>query len=302
MKCRAVKAKAGKARYIGCYRDNAHRDLPRYMGWQRALSSSRCNSLCGKAGYLYAGLQDRGQCFCGNKYGHWGKANNCNEQCTGDKKEKCGGGWANSVWRTSHPAKAAASKVVKRAIAKVTLAKKVLARARAVAKKATTATVRAVSRKVKAIVRIKKPAPRPHHVGASFKYLGCFRDHAKRDLPAYQGSFSTNDHAFCTHRCAIKGFKFAGMQVGGQCFCGNSHGRYGKANNCTFQCPGDRKGKHKCGGGWANTIWGIVTPKPAHIKKRTTKKAAVSHVKVVKLAGKIKAAVLRAEKAARGDC
>merc|ERR1712039_75610 len=139
-------------------------------------------------------------------------ATNCNYACPGDKGEvhKCGGAWANTVWRTSKPAHHAATKVVKKLVHKVVVAKKVVAKAIAVAKKATVSKIKAVVRKIKAILRPKKPAPKPHHTGAQFKYLGCFRDHAHRDLPSYQGSFNTNDHAFCTHRCALKGFTFAG--------------------------------------------------------------------------------------------
>jgi hypothetical protein len=58
-----------------------------------------CSELCSKRGYRYAGVQFSSWCFCGNRYGTFGKANNCNMRCSGDSSEICGGSWANSVYK-----------------------------------------------------------------------------------------------------------------------------------------------------------------------------------------------------------
>ena len=50
-------------------------------------------------GYLYAGVQFGSQCFCGNEYDKYGEASNCNMECRGDKKQLCGGVWANQVYQ-----------------------------------------------------------------------------------------------------------------------------------------------------------------------------------------------------------
>ena len=44
-------------------------------------------------------LQAGRQCFCGNTYGSYGVADNCNNPCRGNAEEICGGGWANSVYQ-----------------------------------------------------------------------------------------------------------------------------------------------------------------------------------------------------------
>ena len=52
----------------------------------------------GDRGYRYAATQAGYQCFCGNSYGKYGKAGNCNYSCSGDPAKTCGGSWANSVF------------------------------------------------------------------------------------------------------------------------------------------------------------------------------------------------------------
>jgi len=64
-----------------------------------------CYQSCNSKGYKYFGLQDGWECFCGHKFGKYGKAKNCNVKCT-EKKNKnkiCGGSWANSVYEIKNP-------------------------------------------------------------------------------------------------------------------------------------------------------------------------------------------------------
>lgn len=50
--------------YVGCYTDDASRDLPHYKGDDKDASS--CSQMC--RNYDYFALQYNGQCFCGNGY------------------------------------------------------------------------------------------------------------------------------------------------------------------------------------------------------------------------------------------
>ena len=52
--------------------------------------------------FLLAGVQWREQCFCGNDGDKYGAATNCNLPCAGNKQLTCGGGWANSVYKTGN--------------------------------------------------------------------------------------------------------------------------------------------------------------------------------------------------------
>jgi hypothetical protein len=46
------------------------------------------------------------------------------------------------------------------------------------------------------------------------------------------------------------GFKYAGLQFGGECWAGNTFGKYGKKpdSECNMPCREDNK--RKCGGSW----------------------------------------------------
>ena len=47
--------------------------------------------------YVYAGLQYRDQCYCGNTYGGLGPATNCNMACSGNSRQMCGGSSSNTI-------------------------------------------------------------------------------------------------------------------------------------------------------------------------------------------------------------
>ena len=107
--------------YIGCYQDNGSpRDLPNIFSLS-SVTIEACITECKTNGYLYAGLQDKWewshliifvfwffnfwnfqshQCFCGNSYGSYGLATNCNMNCAGNTNEICGGYSTNSIYST----------------------------------------------------------------------------------------------------------------------------------------------------------------------------------------------------------
>ncbi len=86
-------------------------------------------------------------------------------------------------------------------------------------------------------------------------FVGCFKDTADRDLKGYSFSSRQMTVQDCIFMCAHKGYAYAGLQYGSQCFCGNSYGRYGAVNNCNMRCSGDSS--QVCGGFWANSVYRI---------------------------------------------
>jgi hypothetical protein len=100
--------------------------------------------------------------------------------------------------------------------------------------------------------------------------VGCFPDNRDadpigtrgRDLDgaAYKDPSMTLNK--CLSFCSDQGFKFAGLQYGSWCFCGNSYGRYTVGGaSCTTRCGGDPA--QFCGGEWANNVWEILESKAA---------------------------------------
>lgn len=103
------------------------------------------------------------------------------------------------------------------------------------------------------------PAPRPPAI-YSGRYLGCFADRVQRDLTG-PSMLQPNPQA-CISTCGAGGFRYASMQAGRYCFCGNSYGRYGPSTACVA-CP--EAAGETCGGQWANAVWevsGAMSPLP----------------------------------------
>ena len=47
--------------------------------------------------YKFAGAQNGVECWCGNKYGKFGKSDKCNTKCRAEYLQMCGGEGANTV-------------------------------------------------------------------------------------------------------------------------------------------------------------------------------------------------------------
>ena len=88
------------AGFVGCFKDTSDFDLKGHLERSAQNSPQRCISVCQAKGFAYAGVQYGESCLCGNSYGKYGAANNCNMACTGDRGQVCGGYGANSVYAT----------------------------------------------------------------------------------------------------------------------------------------------------------------------------------------------------------
>lgn len=88
-------------KYLGCYEDKRARALPHGFSshsidecYNKLKEYNRQNN----TSYNYFALQYGSQCFIGDNYAKYGKADNsrCNMKCKSG--ELCGGGYANSVY------------------------------------------------------------------------------------------------------------------------------------------------------------------------------------------------------------
>lgn len=104
------KQKKQRGTYLGCYKDDQTglamfgislpgRDIGGFAIQSDRMTTELCISTCRERGFDYAGTQYGSQCFCGNNYGVYGKADNCTMQCSGNSGQICGGTWANSVYQ-----------------------------------------------------------------------------------------------------------------------------------------------------------------------------------------------------------
>lgn len=86
--------------YLGCFKDTSAFDLNGYLERSALNTPARCVEICRQRGFAFAAVQYGESCLCGNSYGKYGAATNCNMPCTGDANQTCGGYTANSVFGT----------------------------------------------------------------------------------------------------------------------------------------------------------------------------------------------------------
>ena len=102
-------------------------------------------------------------------------------------------------------------------------------------------------------------------------YIGCFNDKGNawgvegRDLSGFMTESSDMTIEKCIQMCSEKGFKYAGLQYGVQCFCGNSYGKYGESYSCDYECSGNQN--EICGGYWANSVYSVAESNPSQSSK-----------------------------------
>ena len=85
-----------------------------------------------------------------------------------------------------------------------------------------------------------------------YRSLGCFKDTSTLDLDGHLERSAQNTPQRCIAICKDKGFRYAAVQYGESCLCGNSYGKYGVAANCDMECTG---GSMTCGGYSANEVF-----------------------------------------------
>ncbi len=86
--------------FVGCFKDTSAFDLDGYLERSGQNTPQRCIAVCRSRGFAFAGVQYGESCLCGNSYGKYGAANNCDYRCTGAPNQACGGYNANSVYTT----------------------------------------------------------------------------------------------------------------------------------------------------------------------------------------------------------
>jgi alpha-L-fucosidase 2 len=82
--------------YLGCYADQATRDLSLKPISNGTMSADICAAAC--TGYDYFATQNGNECRCGNDYGLYGSSSSCTVTCEDNDSEICGGSWANSIY------------------------------------------------------------------------------------------------------------------------------------------------------------------------------------------------------------
>eukprot|EP00941_MAST-03F_sp_MAST-3F-sp1_P001215 g1215.t1 len=276
--CKEKSCDLSVSSYIGCYVDRRLRDLSKLVGHKHNRDS--CVKLCRKEGYLYAGLQWYGQCFCGDTYGRYEKATNedeCNTPCAAGESyggERCGGRWRNSIYKVTGfpeikniavtPENCSAGSLMKPGTicdyscdTNFTLEGD-LPTCTAGTYDPGNLTCEPVDTgdcTLDSVAMMKIRLPKyAEKTSKCTTYIGCFKDSGKRDLTHFvKGSYNRET---CIEACKQENYLYAGLQFFQQCFCGNSYGSYGASpeSECRTECRLGPKGT-MCGGAWRNSIY-----------------------------------------------
>ncbi|XP_052075053.1 IgGFc-binding protein-like isoform X1 [Mytilus californianus] len=86
-------------------------------------------------------------------------------------------------------------------------------------------------------------------------YIGCYQDDSTRILPKEVLKDKGMTVQKCQQFCGQNGFKFAGVEYGYECFCGNvlRKDRKRKESDCKMPCSGNKR--QICGGAWRISIY-----------------------------------------------
>ncbi|VDI14319.1 Hypothetical predicted protein [Mytilus galloprovincialis] len=227
--CKKVKLFKGSA-YIGCYQDDSKRILSKKVLKDKRMTVQKCQQFCGQKGFKYAGVEYGFECFCGNvlRKDRKRKESDCKTPCAGNKRQICGGTWRISIYTVAKTSKCR-NKCHKKAKCR---------KGKCVCK------AKYQGDGVKSCKKVKRSA-----------YIGCYRDDSKRILSKKVLKDKRMTVQKCQQFCGQKGFKYAGVEYGFECFCGNvlRKDRKRKESDCKKPCAGNKR--QICGGTWRISIY-----------------------------------------------
>ncbi|CAE7192970.1 hypothetical protein P3342_009322 [Pyrenophora teres f. teres] len=232
----------------GCYVDSvAGRTLSVGMGVTGGMTNTKCKDACRAAGYVLAGTEYAGECFCDNQFrSNGGPAPNgevgCNMACNGNQTEMCGGSDRLTMFKFYTGGESPVSSAAP-----------------------TAAPSTAVSTANPSVPATSTSAAQPAATGLpkGFEYKGCYVDGPGFRIVNYQ---QPDDQAMtiasCATKCAAAGYQIAAMEYSYQCFCDNAVRMGGKPasseSDCNTKCAGDQS--QTCGGPNRMSIWSSQEP------------------------------------------
>lgn len=188
--------------YQGCYVDNAGgRSLPYGATFQGDLTNDKCRTACRAAGYIYAGTEYGGECYCGNALQNGGAPASdgeagCNMACKGTVTETCGGPNRLTLWRYFTGNEGTQSSTLTSALPSSSRLSSSLASSAAPSSSA---------------------APVPSGLPTGFAYKGCYVDGPGfRIMQNQQPDDQAMTVASCSTKCAGLGYSVAAMEYGVQ--------------------------------------------------------------------------------------
>lgn len=232
----------------GCYTDSvAGRTLSVGMGVDggaAAMTNEKCQTACMAAGFIWAGTEYSGECYCDSQLRNGGGpaddgTDGCNMLCNGDNTEICGGSNRLTMFKYISASDSTSSSSASSAPSSTPAPSSTVASS-STATRTNTASATATG------------------LPDGFAYKGCYVDGPGfRIMNFQQNDDSQMTIASCSQKCASLGYSIAGMEYSTQCFCDNVIRMSGSLasddSQCGMACGGDAT--EKCGGPNRLSIW-----------------------------------------------
>ncbi|USP76719.1 uncharacterized protein yc1106_03993 [Curvularia clavata] len=228
------------------------------MGVAGGMTNAKCKDACRAAGYVLAGTEYAGECFCDNQIRNAGKPapdgnTGCNMACNGNQTEMCGGPDRLTFWKFYTGTEASSSSTAVSSAPASSAPASSAAASSAAGTTSTSATSSSAS----------SAAPTATGLPAGFSYKGCYVDGpGYRILNNQQPDDQTMTVESCTKKCAQAGYTIAAMEYSYQCFCDNVIRMGGKLaqseSECNTKCAGNQA--QTCGGGNRMSIYSSQDP------------------------------------------
>jgi hypothetical protein len=227
----------------GCYVDSVQARSLMYGGnVPGGMTNAGCQSACRAQGYVLAGTEYAGECYCDNQLRNGGGPApdgnvGCNMACNGNQTDMCGGSNRLTLFKyVTGQEPSALSTIVASSVA---------------------ASSTAVSSAVSSAPPVATGLP------TNFTYKGCYVDGpGYRIMNFQQPDDSAMTVASCSNKCAAAGYSIAGMEYSSQCFCDNVIRNGGSLassdSDCNMACGGNAN--QKCGAGNRLSVWSSQTP------------------------------------------
>ncbi|EFX02197.1 legume lectin domain containing protein [Grosmannia clavigera kw1407] len=237
--------------FLGCYHEPSG---SRAFSNQLTVTNetvANCLDLAYSAGYIYAGLEYGGECWCGNSISvnaTLEASSACAMTCNGNSSEYCGGSSLLEVYKTNK-------------MATLTTA--------------TTATTATTSKATAAAIT--GPVINPGLDGYSF--LGCYKEPSTSRAFSQQLTVTNETVANCLQLAAAAGYTYAGLEYGGECWCGNTispNATLQASSACTMTCNGNTT--EYCGGSSLLDVYELSTATTSPLTAATPTSAASGKV------------------------
>lgn len=265
----------GLYNYAGCYTEGTNvRALSGALYANDSLTIQMCAQAC--SAYTYFGAEYGRECWCGNSFGAGSTLvsdKDCTKVCGGDSTQYCGNGNRLNVYIKNGTAvgtaltsssSSSSSSAVQSTSSTARSSTSSAASVSTPAPSSSSSVAPSSSSATSSIASTYTGPPVTSQGNVNFTYYSCASEpSAGRLLPS---QVENNATAMTISKCLSKcwNYKYAGVEYGQECWCGNSLNTVGNAgatpsanltdSKCNFKCPGNSS--EFCGAGGAmNLYW-----------------------------------------------